>query len=68
MLGIKIGGDDDNLALAEINSASAEGKNLSIKNEMVSVGTVAKGEKKTLLIKLSETGRKTLEVRAYAKS
>lgn len=68
MLGIKIGGDDDNFALAEINSASAEGKNLSIKNEMVSVGTVAKGEKKALIIKLSETGRKTLEVRAYAKS
>ena len=68
MLGIKIGSDDDNLARAEISKATLNGKSLSIKNGMIEVGSVGIGEKKTLRIKLSETGRKTLEVRAYAKS
>lgn len=68
MLGIKLGGDDDNLARAEISSAFAGGKKLTIKNGMIDVGAVVKGEKKTLAVKLSEIGRKTLEVRAYAKS
>lgn len=68
MLGIKIGSDDDNLSRAEIANAVVDGEKLSIKNGMIEVGTVAKGEKKTLQIKLSEAGRKTLEVRAYAKS
>lgn len=68
MLGIKIGSDDDNLARAEISRASLNGKILSIKNGMVEVGSVSKGEKKILRIKLTEVGRKTLEVRAYAKS
>lgn len=68
MVGIKLGGDDDNLARAEISSATAEGKKLPIKNGMIDVGSVAKGDKKTLVIKLSEVGRKSLEVRAYAKS
>lgn len=68
MLDIKIGGDDDNLSRAEISSATIDGKKLPVKNGMVAVGTVAKGEKKMIVIKLSEVGRKTLEVRAYAKS
>ena len=68
MLGIKLGGDDDNLARAEISSATADGKKLPIKNGMIDVGHVAKGDKKKIVIKLSEVGRKTLEVRAYAKS
>lgn len=68
MLGIKMGGDDDNLARAEISSATANGKKLPIKNGMIDVGPVAKGDKKTLVIKLTEVGRKTLEVRAYAES
>lgn len=68
MLDIKIGGDDDNLSRAEISLATIDGKMLPLKNGMVAVGTVAKGEKKMIVIKLSEVGRKTLEVRAYAKS
>lgn len=68
MLGIKLGGDDDNLVRAEISSATADGKKLSIKNGMIDVGSVSKGDKKTLVIKLSEGSRKSLEVRAYAKS
>lgn len=68
MLGIRLGGDDDNLARAEISSAAADGKRLPIKNGMIDVGSVAKGDRKTIDIKLSEVGRKTLEVRAYAKS
>jgi len=68
MLDIKIGGDDDNLSRAEISSATIDGKKMPVKNGMVAVGTVAKGEKKMIVIKLSEVGRKTLEVRAYAKS
>ena len=34
---------------------------------MIEIGAVSKGEKKILRIKLLEAGRKTLEVRAYAK-
>ena len=68
MLGIKIGSDDDILERAEITTATVEGKKAPIKNGMIAIGTVAKGERKTLIIKLSEVGRKTLEVRAYAKS
>ena len=68
MLGIKIGSDDDNLARAEIATATVDGKKAPIKNGMIAIGAVAKGERKTLVIKLSEAGRKTLEVRAYAKS
>ena len=66
MLGIRIGSDDDNLSRAEISGATLNGKGLSIKNGMIEVGAVGKGEKKILRIKFSETGRKTLEVRAYA--
>lgn len=68
MLGIKIGSDDDNLARAEVSTAVIDGKKVPIKNGMIAIGAVTKGEKKTLSIKLSEVGRKTLEVRAYAKS
>ena len=68
MLGIKIGSDDDNLTRAEISSVTQNGKKLTIKNGMVDVGMVNKGDKTTLRVKLSDTGRKTLEVRAYAKS
>ena len=68
ILGIKLGSDDDNMARAEISKATIDGKALNIKNGMVEVGTVAKGDKRTLRIKLTESGRKTLEVRAYAKS
>ena len=67
MLGIKIGSDDDNLSRAEISSATLNGKALVIKNGMIEVGAVNKGDKRILRVKLSETGRKTLEVRAYAK-
>lgn len=67
MLALRLGGDDDNLARAEISKATANGKRLPIKNGMINVGTVAKGDKKMIDIKLSEVGRKTLEVRAYAK-
>lgn len=68
MLAIRLGGDDDNLSRAEISNATANGKRLPIKNGMINVGSVAKGDKKEIDIKLSEVGRKTLEVRAYAKS
>jgi hypothetical protein len=68
MLAIRLGGDDDNLARAEISKATENGKRLPIKNGMINVGSVAKGDKKMIDIKLSEVGRKTLEVRAYAKS
>ena len=66
MLGIKIGSDDDNFSNAEIERATLNGKDLTIKNEMISVGAVNEGEKKSLRIKLTEKGRKALEVRAYA--
>lgn len=68
MLSIKIGSDDDNLSVAEISKAYMEGKDLLIKNGMINIGDVNKGEKRVLRVKLSESGRKTLEVRAYAKS
>lgn len=68
MLAIRLGGDDDNLARAEISKATENGKRLPIKNGMINIGTVAKGDKKTIDIKLTEVGRKTLEVRAYAES
>lgn len=68
MLAIRLGGDDDNLARAEISKATLNGKKLPIKNGMINLGSVAKGDKKTIDITLSEVGRKTLEVRAYAKS
>lgn len=67
MLGIKIGGDDDNLSRAEISGATLNGEQLVVKNGMIEVGPVSKGDKKVLCVKLLETGRKTLEVRAYAK-
>ena len=66
MLGLKIGSDDDNMTRAEIQAATSDGKKLAIKNGMVSVGPVSMGEKKTVLIKLAETGGRALEVRAYA--
>ena len=68
MLSIKIGSDDDNLAHAEISKATDAGKNCPIKNGMIDIGAVSEGERKTIVIKLSEGGRKTLEVRAYAES
>lgn len=68
MLAIRLGGDDDNLAHAEISKATENGKRLPIKNGMINIGTVAKGDRKTIDIKLTEVGRKTLEVRAYAES
>ena len=68
MLSIKIGSDDDNLAHAEISKAAVAGKNCPIKNGMIDIGAVSEGERKTIVIKLSEGGRKTLEVRAYAES
>lgn len=67
MLGIKIGSDDDNLSRAEISSATLNDKQLVVKNGMIEVGAVSKGDKRILRVKLLETGRKTLEVRAYAK-
>lgn len=67
MLGIKIGSDDDNLSRAEISGAVLDGKPLVIKNGLIEVGAVNKGDKSVLRVKLSEAGRKTLEVRAYAK-
>lgn len=67
MLGIKIGSDDDNLSRAEISGAVLNGKPLVIKNGLIEVGAVSKGDKSVLRVKLSEAGRKTLEVRAYAK-
>ena len=66
MLNINIGSDDDNMTSAGISKAIYNGKNLSIKNGMVEVGEVNSGEKKVLRVKLTEAGRKTLEVRAYA--
>ena len=67
MLAVKIGGDDDNLAYAEIASASHNGNMLKIKNGMIEIGNIDKGAKKVLRVKLFEEGRKSLEVRAYAK-
>lgn len=67
MLGIRIGSDDDNLSKAEIATAIMNGKRLVIKNGMIELGVANKGEKKILQVKLTETARKTLEVRAYVK-
>lgn len=67
MLGIKIGSDDDNLTKAEISEAYMSDKKLAIKNGMIAMGDGFTGEKKILQIRLAETARKTLEVRAYAK-
>lgn len=67
LLGIRIGSDDDNLSHAEISKATLNNKELVINNGMIEIGAVNNGDKKILSIKLSETGRKTLEVRAYAK-
>ena len=66
MLGIKIGSDDDNMAQADIGKAIIDDKDLSIKNGLVDIGDVTKGKKVTIRLKLTENGRKTLEVRGYA--
>ena len=66
MMGLRIGSDDDNMSRAEIQTADIDGKTLSIKNGLVSVGPVNKGEKKTVRVKLAEVGGRALEVRAYA--
>ena len=66
MLGIKIGSDDDNMAQADIGKAIIDDKDLSIKNGLVDIGDVTKGKKVTMRLKLTENGRKTLEVRGYA--
>ena len=65
-VGIKIGSDDDNLAKAEVARATMNNKTLTIKNGMVEIGSGSKGQKKIMRVKLSETKRKSLEVRAYA--
>ena len=67
MLDIKIGSDDDNLMRAEITNATMSGKELTIKNGMISLGNGESGEKKILRVKLAGKTRNTLEVRAYAK-
>ena len=66
MLSIKIGSDDDNLSKAEISEAYMSGKKLAIKKGLIAMGDGIAGEKKILQIRLAETARKTLEVRAYA--
>ena len=66
MVGVKIASDDDNMARAEIQKATFEGKTLSIKNGLIDVGPVSNGDKILLQIKLTESGRKSLEVKAYA--
>lgn len=65
ILGLKIGSDDDNMINAEIVEAKINDYMLDVKNEMIYVGAVVKDEKKCLRIKLSESGRKTLGVKAY---
>lgn len=67
LLRIRIGSDDDNLSRAEISKAAFKNQGLVINNGLIEVGAVNNGDKKILSIKLSETGRKTLEVKAYAK-
>ena len=62
-----IGSDDDNLMRAEITNATMSGKELTIKNGMISLGNGESGEKKILRVKLAGKTRNTLEVRAYAK-
>ncbi len=68
MIDIKIGSDDDNLSRADVSKASYNGKLLRIKNGMIELGDVEKGNKYILQVKLAEAERKTLEVRAYAES
>ncbi len=67
MMEIKIGSDDDNMTKAEISSASINGKTLSIKNGMIEVGDITKDEKIIVKVVLTDSSRKTMEVRAYAK-
>ena len=66
MVGVKIASDDDNMARAEIQKATLEAKALSIKNGLIDLGPVSSGDKILLQIKLTESGRKSLEVKAYA--
>ena len=66
-LDIKIGSDDDVLSAAAISAASMNGEPMTVKNGMIAIGNAAAGEKKILKVRLSDTERKTLEVRAYAK-
>ena len=66
MVGIRIASDDDNLARTEIQKATFGGKTLSIKNGLIDVGPVSKGVKILVQIKLTESGRRSLEVKAYA--
>ena len=67
MIVARISSDDNNLAKAEISKATMAGKTLIIKNGMIELGTVQKGEKVILRMKIAEQARKTLEVRGYAK-
>ncbi len=67
MLDIRLGSDDDNLSRTGISEATLSGRKLDVKNGMIEVGPVSKKDKNVIRVKLSETGRKTLEVRAYAK-
>lgn len=66
MISIKIGSDDDNMSSAVIQKATLNGNQLPIKNGMIDAGSMTKGEKAILFVKMAETGRKTLEVKAYA--
>ena len=68
MLDIKLGNDDDSLSYADISKATYNGKELYIKNGMIEIGNVNKGEKTIVRVKLVDISRKTLEVRAYAES
>lgn len=67
MISIKISSDDNNLAKTEILEATQKGKILTITNGMIELGSVRKGEKVTILMKIAEQARKTLEVKGYAK-
>ena len=66
MVGVKICSDDDNMTPAEIQKARLNGKALALKNGMIDIGPVAKGDNIVLQVDLSDSGRKSLEVRAYA--
>ena len=66
MVGVRIASDDENMARAEIQRATLGGRSLPIKNGMIDVGSVSKGDKFLLQVKLTESGRKSLEVKAYA--
>ena len=57
----------DNLSKAEIVKAIMNDKKLVIKNGMIELGAANKGEKRIVHVKLAESTRKTLEVRAYVK-